>query len=88
VLKDKEGPVAEEVPTETLFGDHREIAVDVEIAKIASENLTMSEGEDAMEVIASMTHDKKKKWRCDFDCVLLRDVTYWSGGYFVDLVNF
>jgi hypothetical protein len=49
--------MAEEVPVETLSGDHRKIAVDVEITKIASENLTTSEGQDVAEVIASMTHD-------------------------------
>jgi hypothetical protein len=57
MLKYKEGPVAEEVPAKTLSGDHREIAMDIEITKIASENLTTSEGQDVAEVFTSMTHD-------------------------------
>jgi hypothetical protein len=43
-LKEKEVPMVEEVPTETPSGDHRKIALDIDVAKIASENLTMAEG--------------------------------------------
>jgi hypothetical protein len=45
-LKDKGVPMVEEVPTKAPSGDHHEIVVDVEVAKIASENLTTSEGQD------------------------------------------
>jgi hypothetical protein len=57
VLKEKEDPMVEEVPTETPSGDHRKIAMDVDVAKIASKNLTPSEGRDTAETIASVTHD-------------------------------
>jgi hypothetical protein len=44
VLKEKEILMVDEVLTETPSKDHREIAVDIEVAKIANENLTASEG--------------------------------------------
>jgi hypothetical protein len=53
LLKEK----VEEVPIDTPSGEYREIAVDVEVAKIASENLTTSEGQDATETVAGVTHD-------------------------------
>jgi hypothetical protein len=40
-LKEKEDPVVEDAPTETPPGDRHEIAVDVEVVKIAYENLVM-----------------------------------------------
>jgi hypothetical protein len=48
-LKQKEVLMVEDVLTETPSGDHHEIAVDIEVTKIASENLTASEGRDAAE---------------------------------------
>jgi hypothetical protein len=57
LLKVKEGPIVEEVPTETPSRNHCEIAVDVEVTKIASMNLTTSEGQDAIETITGTTHD-------------------------------
>jgi hypothetical protein len=40
---------------ETPFGDHLEPAVDLEIAKIASQNLTTSDGQGATRTIGDMT---------------------------------
>jgi hypothetical protein len=45
-LKEKEVLMVEEVPTETPSRDHHEIVVDVEVANIASENLTCDDAEE------------------------------------------
>jgi hypothetical protein len=49
--------MVEEVPTEAPSEDHREIAVDVEVAMIACKNLTTSEGQDVVETVIGVTHD-------------------------------
>jgi hypothetical protein len=55
VLKEKEILMVEEVPTKTPSGDHLETTMDVEVAKIVSENLTASEGRHAVETVAGVT---------------------------------
>jgi hypothetical protein len=60
-LKEKEVPMVEEILTKTPSGDHRKIVVDIEVAKIASENLTTSEGRDAVETITGVTHDNAEE---------------------------
>jgi hypothetical protein len=61
VLKEKEVPMVEQVPTEAPSGDHHEIAVDVEVAKFKSGDLIASEGRDAAETTAGATHDDAKE---------------------------
>jgi hypothetical protein len=56
-LKEREDLTVGDVPAETPSWDHCEIAVDVEVAKITSENLTTSEGQDAAETAAEETPD-------------------------------
>jgi hypothetical protein len=56
-LKEKEDPVADDAPAETPSRDPREIVVDVEVAKTADENLTMSEGHDAAKTVVGVTSD-------------------------------
>jgi hypothetical protein len=56
-LKENEDPMAEDAPAETPLEDCREIAMDVEVAKIANENLATSEGQDAVETITGVTPD-------------------------------
>jgi hypothetical protein len=57
VLKEKGVPMVEEVLTETPFGNHHEIVVDIDVTKIARENLTVSEGRDAAVTVAGTTRD-------------------------------
>jgi hypothetical protein len=64
--------MVEEVLTKTPSRDHHEIAVDTEVAKLASENLTAYEGHDTIETAACVTRDDAKEGeraRCDFSCV-------------------
>jgi hypothetical protein len=56
-LKEKEDPVAEDVPSKTPLRDRHVIAMDVEVVKITNENLATSEGQDAAETIAIATPD-------------------------------
>jgi hypothetical protein len=56
-LKEKEVPMVEEDPTETPSRDYHEIAMDVEVTKSASGNLTMSEGQDIAETVTGAPHD-------------------------------
>jgi hypothetical protein len=49
--------MVEEVLTNTPFGDHHKIDVDIEVAKIVSNNLAASEGRDATKTVAGATHD-------------------------------
>jgi hypothetical protein len=46
-----------DAPAETPSGDHHEIVVEVEVMKIVNENLTTSEGQDAVETVAGATPD-------------------------------
>jgi hypothetical protein len=55
--KENETLSVEEVPAKALSGDPHELAVDVEVTKIASENLTTSEGLPATETVSGVTAD-------------------------------
>jgi hypothetical protein len=50
-LKEKEEEMVENGPTENPLRDHCEGAVDVEIARIASENLTAFDGQGVAETV-------------------------------------
>jgi hypothetical protein len=54
VLKEKEDQMVENVPTETPSGDHCEGAMEVEVARIASKNLTASSGQGAAKTVAGV----------------------------------
>jgi hypothetical protein len=60
-LKEKEDLLVEDAPAETTFGDHRKIVVDVDVAKIANENLTTSKGQDVAEAVAGVTPDSAEQ---------------------------
>jgi hypothetical protein len=85
-LKEKETLVVEEVPAETPSRDHHEIVVDVEVAKIASENLTTSEGQDAAKIVAGTTPDDvEQEERPEvrlYLCGLLYNVIYYQSRTF------
>jgi hypothetical protein len=53
--KEKEEKMVENVPIETPSEDHPEMDVNPEIVKIASQNLTPSDGQDAAKTIAGGT---------------------------------
>jgi hypothetical protein len=53
--------MVEQVATKIPSDNHHEIALDVEVAKIVSENLATSEGLDVAETIASVTHDNARQ---------------------------
>jgi hypothetical protein len=55
--KEKEKNVIENIPVETPSRDHPEGAVDLDVLKIASENLTTSHGLGAVETVPDVTSD-------------------------------
>jgi hypothetical protein len=53
-LKEKEDPMVENVSVETPSGDHCERAMDVGVARLASENLTVFDGQVPVEIVADV----------------------------------
>jgi hypothetical protein len=54
-LKEKEGRMVENAPVESPSGDHPIVAVDLEIMKIVSWNLTSSYGQETTKTVAGAT---------------------------------
>jgi hypothetical protein len=53
-LNEKEEEMVENTPVETPSGDHLEADVDLEITKIASQNLTAFNGQGATKIIGEL----------------------------------
>jgi hypothetical protein len=54
-LKEKEEEMVENAPMETPSRDHPKAIVDLEIMKIASQNLTMFDGQGATKAVIGVT---------------------------------